>query len=110
MEDIYKEWYHLQILLGKFKDINGNSYNKNICTRMTQFYYLHIKPWIIRLFAFIFIILSVFTILSEITLFTNLPLSIFGIIIETSDNIIALNILSLIPLNISISHIFIWLI
>lgn len=45
-----------------------------------------------------FIMLSLATILSEVTLFTNLPLSIFGLLIEQTENILLLNLLCLIPL------------
>ncbi len=51
-----------------------------------------------RVVAFFLILLSLGIILSEITLFTNLPLSIFGFLIEHSDNIYMLNALCLTPL------------
>ena len=57
-----------------------------------------IKPWMMRALAFGLILLSLSVVLSEVTLFTNLPLSIFGILIEKSDNIYMLNVLCLIPL------------
>ncbi len=49
-------------------------------------------------FAVILIALSLCTILSEVTLFTHLPLSLFGLLISQSDNILVLNLLCLIPL------------
>jgi hypothetical protein len=65
---------------------------------IVKYYYLNIKPWVLRVLAFFLILMSLATVLSEITLFTNFPLSIFGLLIEKSQNIYALNILCLIPL------------
>lgn len=96
LDEIFKEWYQLQSLHGL---INGGfNYERNWWTRFVKYYYLNIRPWLLRLVAFLLIVLSLATLLSEITLFTNLPLSIFGLLIEQSDNIYMLNILCLIPL------------
>lgn len=96
MDEIYKEWFHLQNLLGLIK--SGYDYDKNCWTKTVKLYHLHIRPWILRGVAVILIILSLITILSEITLFTNLPLSVFGLLIEKFDNIYVMNTLCLIPI------------
>ena len=59
---------------------------------------MYLKPWVLRIIAFFLIILSLATLLSEITLFTNLPLSVFGLLVEQADNIYLLNLLCILPL------------
>jgi hypothetical protein len=53
----------------------------------------------LKLIAFFIILMSLAIILSEITLFTHLPLSIFGLLIRESDNIYAINFISLVTLS-----------
>ncbi len=96
LEDIYKEWHHLQTLLGNIPNVIN--WDKNSWFKFLKLYYITLKPWLLRGLALIIIILSLATVLSEITLFTNLPLSIYGLLIEQSNNIYMLNLLCLIPL------------
>jgi hypothetical protein len=85
----------MDIILAKIIGLEWvNIYIKN----KVKNYHLNIKPWLHRVVAFFLIILSLCTILSEITLFTNLPLSLFGLLIGQFDNIYIINILCLMPL------------
>jgi hypothetical protein len=66
--------------------------------KLDKSFYLKIRPWLLRILAVLLIIMSASTVLSEITMFINLPLNVFGLLIDQTKNIFLMNILVLAPL------------
>lgn len=89
-EDNYNFWTRSSKLKKNYK--NNHDYF------LEKSYFLNIRPILLKLIAFVIILMSLAIVLSEITLFTNLPLSIFGHLIMQSDNIYTINLICLITL------------
>lgn len=65
---------------------------------MKQAFRLFTMTWVMRILALQAIVMSLATVLSEITLFTNINISLFGMFIDASGSIVVLHILILTPL------------
>jgi hypothetical protein len=93
-EEIYEEW----LLLGKLLYPKEGENNPDL-SKFEKVYHLSLRPWFLRILAFFLILMSLATVLSEITLFMEkMSFSIFGLLVDSSENIFIINLLSLIPI------------
>lgn len=98
MAQYFLEWKYLKNLY-KHSDSNfRDEYTKTKWDKLYDFYYLHLRPCILRILGVICIALTLIMIVSEVTLFIDIKLCVFAYIIENSKNIYLINLFVIIPL------------
>jgi hypothetical protein len=83
----------------------GEEYNLSILRRIKykyiiqgKIYYLDLKPFLLRVTAIILFILSLVTVISEITIFSEKKYSLFGYLVQSSNSLFMINIFCVVPL------------